>query len=158
MKKRTVFALIAAFVFAFMLAACSGNGTFGSEFVEETGAFRVVADDAPKDATVKVSGALTIEEGQLLLVSPDLTSGRVQLRILGADDEAVFDEEVGGRILDTYTIAPGEYTVEVINLRNGTTGTMLVFGIDEEEFAQENASLEEALSQGGIELEGSDSE
>ena len=132
------------------LAGCAGRGTLSSDIIEETGAYKVVADDAAKDAAVMASGAVIVEEGQVVVISPDLTKGSLKVKFMDAANETVFDEKVGGRVLSTYEFAPGEYAIAVTCLENGTTGSLVVASVDADEFEKQNQDLEKALALAGV--------
>lgn len=137
-------------VLVLLLAAtgcAGGKGTFSSEIVDETGAYKVTADDAAKDSAVgSLGGGITISENQVLLVSPDLEKGSIQLRLLDSKGDVAFDEEISGRVLSTYDLDPGEYSIGATCNENGTTGTMLVVPEDKNEFEKQNETLDTALS------------
>ena len=133
----------------FALAGCAGGskggGTLSSEILEETNAFKVTADNADGKSGVKVDGAIVLKESDVLVVSPDLQKGKLQVKLLDKSDNAVFDKEVSGQVLDSYEVAAGEYAISVDCLEGGTTGTLLVVAVDAEEFEQQNQDLEKAL-------------
>lgn len=154
MAKRVVAVLALALVLVLGLGSCKGKGTFSSEIPEEGGAYKVIADDAPKGSAVaSLGGGILIEEGEDLLVSPNLSEGSVQLQLINADSVTVIDLEVSGDVLSNYAVDPGDYSVSVTCLENGTTGTVLIFGEDPEELAKQNADLETALESLGMSTE-----
>lgn len=153
-KALLIFAIgiLAATIFA--LGGCAGGqnpgGTLSSEILEETGAFKVTADNTSKDSGLMVSGAVTLKEGDVLLVSPDLTKGKLHVKLLDDADNAVFDEDVDGRVLDTYQIDPGEYAISVDCVEGGTTGSLVIAAVNAEEFEQQSDDLVEALTNAGV--------
>ena len=134
----------------FALAGCAGQGTLSSEILDDTGAYKVIANDAAKNSAIKVDSLVTIEEGQLLLVSPDLQMGSLDVKLTSASGEVVFEEDVSGRVLDTYEVKPGKYDISVTCTTNGTTGVLVVNPVDAEEFAKQDAGLEAALAEAGV--------
>ena len=151
---------LAALVLALVvgITGCTTSSTTLSlETIEETGAIKVTATNAGPDD--QVTSSITIEEGQVLLVSPDLTSGemRVVLSHDGSDledpENVALDLMVSGRVLDTYEMEPGDYTVSVIGTDSRATGSMVIFNPSAEEVAAQDASLAEALVQAGVDPE-----
>lgn len=128
-----------------------GGGTLSSEFVSETGAFRVMADNADANAGVSVSGAVTLKEGDILLVSPDLTSGDLLVKLTDGSGVTAFDEVVSGRVLSTHEVAPGTYDVSVTCNRTGTTGSLVIAAQSAEELEKQNQELEEVLDRLDVE-------
>jgi hypothetical protein len=92
---------------------------------EETGAYVVNADNAAEGSTVaSVGGGINVEKGQILVVSPDLRKGAMQLQLVNVRGETVFDEKVSGHVLDTYEIPVDTYSLVASCAVNGTTGTL----------------------------------
>ena len=117
----------------------------GSEIDEETGAYTILADDAGKDTAVAMSGGIEVAEGQVLVVSPTLEEGSIQVTILDADTNPVVDEKISGKTFTTYELEPGDYGVGATCLEDGTTGTVLVCALDKAEIEQQDADLAELL-------------
>lgn len=155
MKKHTMMATLivvacALSVSVAMLAGCGGKvggGTLSAEIIAETGAFKVTADNADAKAAIETEEAITLKEGDVLLVSPDLTRGKMQLTITSKSGEVVYDEEKSGRVLSTHEIAPGVYNVNVTCKEAGTTGSLLVVGTSAEDYEKQNGALDAALTQ-----------
>lgn len=132
---------------SFVLAACAGNGTLSSEIDDETGAYMVTADDAGKGTAVgSLGGGVEVGEGQLLVASPDLQKGSLQLRVLDGAGEVVIDEEQSGHVLSTHELEPGDYSVSVTCNEDGATGTLLLVAVDAVDFEAQNQDLEALLS------------
>ena len=155
MKKKSIFALLAAFVLAFALAACAGQGTLGGEALEEDGVsyYHADADDAGKGSAVGALDSFTVGQGELVVVSPMLSKGKVQVRLTeGTDTEKpVLDEEISGQVLSTYEVAPGTYSISVTVLDDGTTGYVNILPMDKAEYEAQNESLAEELAELGVE-------
>ncbi|MGI6221288.1 MAG: hypothetical protein ACOYIP_05415 [Coriobacteriales bacterium] len=151
MKK--ILAIIAAAALCLVIAGCAGNGTLSDEIIDETGAFKITADDAGEgSALASLGGGLVVEEGQIVVVSPDLEKGSLTVKLLGSDGNAVLDQVAEGRVLSTAELAPGDYSVEVTCDKNGTTGTLMISAIDRAEFEQQNQALDDAVDAAGEEL------
>lgn len=152
MKKRiaksSLVAIVVLVACMVVLAGCAANvggGTLNSEFIEETGAFKVVADNADANSAIGVGAAVTLEEGDALLVSPDLTKGKLQVTLKDKSGNIAFDEEVSGRILDTYEVSAGTFDITVACKEAGTTGALVVAAVNADEFEQQDRDLEKAL-------------
>lgn len=149
---------LAALVLAIVvcLAGCNSEHVLTLETIEETGAIKVTATNAGPDD--QVTSSITIEEGQVLLVSPVFDSGEMRVVLSrGSDIEdpanVALDLMVSGRVLDTYEMEPGDYTVSVIGTDSRATGSMVIFNPTAEEIAAQDASLAEALVQAGVDPE-----
>ncbi len=151
--KRRLFLLSAVLVLALALSACGAKGTMNAEPNEETGGVNVVCERAG-DGTA-VNGYVTIEEGQCLVLSPNLEKGSIQVRAilmereattedLGTADEAALDETVDGQVMTTYDLEPGEYMLAFIS-KDNPTGTMIAMPYSIQEMQEQNDKLEEAM-------------
>lgn len=150
MRKALAFAAVAALACMLLLSGCAGRGTLSSDIDDQTGAYKVTASDAGKDSAVATSGGVIIEEGQILVVSPDLTKGSLQVRLVAGVDDVVLNEKVSGRVLSTFDIAPGEYAIGVTCNENGTTGALVIAPVNATEFEQQNQDLDAALKSSGV--------
>lgn len=138
------------------LVGCGGTagaGTLSSEVIAETGAFKAHAENADVDASVGLADAVVMESGDVLMVSPDLTQGKVEVTLIDDAGGVAFDREVDGRVLDTYEVEPGTYDVEVKVTEAGTTGDVVICPNNEEEFNATTESLEDTLEQNGVTIE-----
>lgn len=148
MKKTKVTSLLATLALALGLAAC-GSGAAASlsiEPLDEAVGVRVVAENAGADQMAISSGALTLQGGDVILVSPDLQKGSFNLTITSQDGATTaYDDKAEGRVLFTCEANPGTYDVQVSG--DGATGTMVVCAQSAEELAAQDASLEEALEE-----------
>ena len=146
--KSTVAILVALAACMAVLAGCAGSaggGTLNSEIIAETGAFKVTADNADANAGVGVKAAVTLKEDDALLVSPDLTKGKLQVELKDKSGATVFDEVASGRVLDTHELAAGTYDINVTCKEAGTTGALVVAGVNAAEFEQQDRDLDKAL-------------
>ena len=139
--------LAATFALALTLAGCAGNGSLIGEDVNDAGAFQVTADDAAKDAAVMGVESFAVAEGQIVIVSPNLTKGSLQVTLSAGEDDTAIDESVSGAVLSTYEVAPGTYSISVACNEAGTTGTLLVLAMDADEFDQQQDDLDAALAE-----------
>ena len=138
--------LCALLVGALALVGCAGRGSLSSELTDEAGGYKVIADDAGKGSSVMASGGFIVEEGQIVVISPDMSKGNLQIRLMDGAGNIVIDEKIGGRVLSTYEIAPGDYGIGAKCDENGPTGTILVVAVDKAEFEKQNQDLEAALA------------
>lgn len=130
MKRISAFALCLALLLG--LAACGGAG--GSTFaVESAGAnnILVTANNAVTDSTGRTS--LTVGENEQVTIETDFNpDGQIKVRFaLGDFATGTLPEEASETIVSggdgaSFTIDPGEYTVEIITV-NTVTGTARIF-------------------------------
>lgn len=137
--------------FAVVLAGCAaaGGGTLSSEVNADTGAFKATASNADLDSAVGSTDAITLTKDDLLLVSPDLTKGKMQVTLTDKSDNTVFDKVVDGRVLDAYEVKEGTYNIMMTCKEAGTTGSVLAVSINAQEYAAQNESLDEAMAKIG---------
>lgn len=150
--KKFLVVLVALATCLAALAGCASNaggGTLHSEFVAETGAFKVTADNVDANAAITVGGAVTIKKGDVLLVSPDLTKGKLQVTLTDKSGKTAFDKTLSGRILDTYEMDEGTYDITIVCKETGTTGSLLAIGANAAEYEQHDHELEEILGSMG---------
>ena len=139
----------------FSLVGCGnsvGTGTVTSEVIEETGAFKAVADNAKLDEVVSLDNGVTITDADVLMISPNFTQGKAEVDLSDASGNTVFAQEVEGRVLDTYEVKPGTYNVKVTIKEAGTTGELVICPNNAEEFDAMNESLEKTLEENNIEM------
>ena len=136
----------ALLVGSFVLVGCAGKGSLSSDIEDETGAYMVKADDAGKGSMVMASGGFVVKEGQIVVVSPAIKKGNLQVKLMNASNEAVLDEKVTGSVLSTFEIAPGDYAISVTCNEDGTTGELIVVAVDAAEFEKQNQDLDAALA------------
>lgn len=140
---------MAALVLVFMLVGCGGKSSLEIETLDEASGVRVTAENAGKDQVVDSEGAITVTDGDVIIVSPCLDKGAFHLTITSADGKTtVFDDDVTGRVMFQTEAAPDTYNVTVSGA--GATGWMTVFATSADEIAQEDASLAEALEGAGV--------
>ncbi len=156
--KKSLFAI--ALILVMVLSACGAKGTMSAVDNEETGGVDVVCQNAGDGSAV--TGYVTIEEGQCLVLSPVLDKGSIQVRAtlmegeattedLGTADEAALDETVSGTVMSSYDLEPGEYMLAII-AKDNPTGTMMILPYDAAEYQAQGESLQEELSALGVEL------
>lgn len=143
-----VFALVLACAMA--LSGCGPKGTMSSDIDDNTGAYTVTTDNATTDMALGTTGGIVVQAGQVLVISPELTSGSLQVKILNLEapesDNPLVDEKISGTELGVYELAPGDYGVGVNCAEDGTTGTMTIVAVDSAEFEKQNRNLDAVLS------------
>ena len=159
--KKTILTLSLVLALALALTACGGaKGTMTAEPLEETDGVKVVMENAG-DGT-GVSGNLTMEEGQVLVCSPDMEKGSAEVKIfeiereptaddMGIGEEPVLELFLDGRVMSDYELQPGDYMM-FITSKDNPTGTLLLFPESAEELQAQNESLAEAMDQAGVEM------
>ena len=130
----------------FVLTGCAGRGSLSSEIIDETNAYKVTADDASKNSAVGASGGFIVEEGQIVVVSPDIQKGSLQIKLSLGTQQPAIDEKINGHVLSSYEIVPGDYAISTTCNEDGTTGTVLIVAVDKTEFEKQNADLEATLA------------
>ncbi len=146
MKKTRILCAAAVMVLAVALAACSLKHSLSLELLEEASGIKVEAENAGKDDVVSSEGAIVVNEGDVIVISPCMDRGSFNLTIVSADDgTVVYDDIADGRIYFQIDALPGTYDVTVSG--NGATGWMTVFSTSAEELSAQEESLGEALEQ-----------
>ena len=126
-----------------LLAAC-GKHSMSLELLDEASGVKVTAENAGKDDVVTSEGAITVEDGDVIVISPFLDKGSFKLTITNTDDgTVVYDDVAEGKVLFQIDAVPGTYTVEASG--NGATGWMTVFAESADEIEEQDESLAEAL-------------
>lgn len=152
MRHNALAGIMASLALAGSLVACGAQGgTLSNDIDDETGAVTFTADRASGSA---IGGAtVTLEEGQLLLVSPNMESGALTLRVsdgvIGEDAKmnVIVNESFDGKAIRTYDLGPSEYTLGVTAPDGATaTGTLVVSAVDADEYEAQNEQLSDALS------------
>lgn len=158
--KKSVIAIALTLALVLALAACGAKGTMTSEPLEETSGVKVVMENAGDGAAV--SSDLTMEEGQVLICSPDLKEGSVEVKIfeiereptaddMGIGDEPVLEIVLDGCAMSDYELQPGDYMM-FITAKDNPTGALVIFPESSEELQAQNESLAEAMDQAGAEM------
>ena len=154
--KRKLFILSAVLVLALALTACGGaTGSMSAEDTGDDGIVKIVCEKAG-DGT-GVTGYVTIEEGDCLVLSPMLDKGSIQVQAflmereataddLGTAEEAALDETVDGKVMSSYDLDPGEYMLTFTS-KDNPTGTLIAMPYSIQEMQEQNDKLEEALAE-----------
>ena len=147
----TVALLSLALVLATMLVACSSS-SFSQEILEnDTGGLylKITAENASGNSAT-TTGALQVAEGDIVVISPDLTKGAIHVTITSSDGKIVaYDDDAKGRVLFTIEAEPGMYDVKTKGA-NGATGSMTIFAERSTELEAQDAALAETLAQNGV--------
>ena len=123
---KKVIMLVAVLACVVAVVGCAGRGTLSDE-VDDNGTYTITASDAAKDAAVgSLGGGVTIKEGQVLSVNPNVEKGSLQVKISNAAGEIVLDEKASGNASSLHDLEPGEYSISVICNEDGTTGKLVV--------------------------------
>lgn len=155
MKRKTIIIATIVLMVAMTLAACGGSNNASvleQELLTEASGIRVTAQNATSDNSVKTAGAMTVGEGDVVIISPDLTEGSLHLVIASSNGKTVvYDGDVDGRVLFSVEAEPGTY--DITTSGNGGTGTMTVFSQSASEKTAQDESLADALEQEGVSSE-----
>lgn len=149
MKPMKFAALVASLALAVMLVACGGPTSYSQELLTEAVGIKVTAENADSSQTATTEGALVVNEGDTVVISPFTEKGSFHLTITSEDGKTVaYDDDASGKILYTIGIDPGTYTVTTSG--NNVTGWMTVAVHSQEELAMQEQSLNEALEEADI--------
>ena len=146
---RKLAAAIAVLALSCMLVACGKAATLSMEALDAVSGVRVTAENAGPDQTASSAGAITVGDGDAIIISPCMDKGGFHLTIASGDGKTVvFDDVAEGRVLFQVDAAPGTYDVTASG--EGATGWMTVFAQPMDELAEQDASLAEALEKAGV--------
>ena len=138
-------AALTAATLAVTLVACGGPTTFEQTLLDEAEGIKVVAQNADTNSSATSEGVLTLEEGDVIVISPNMENGSFHLTITSEDGKnTVYDDDASGRIMFSIEAEPGTYDVTTTG-NGGTTGEMTVFVQEKEELEQQDEALEAAL-------------
>lgn len=152
MKLGRIASVVMATVLAMTLAACGGASSYSQESLEDAKGIKVTAENAGSDSGAYTESAITVEDGDVIVISPCMDKGSFHLTIVSDDDDStLYDEDVDGRVFFTIEAEPGTYSVKTSG--NKATGWMTVFAESSEELAEQDASLAEALEDAKAETE-----
>lgn len=151
MKSIKAISGIAALALAITLAACGGKGTLEQVTLDEADGIKVTAENASTDQEATTTGAITVEEGDGIIISPFTEKGSFHLTITSSDGEAIYDDDVDGKVYFMIDAEPGTY--DVTTSGNRVTGWMTVFSQNKDDEAAINASLDETLEENDIDPE-----
>lgn len=151
MKSMKAISGIAALALAVTLTACGGGGSLEQVLLDDADGIKVTAENAGTDQEVTTTGAINVEEGDGIIISPFTEKGSFHLTITSSDGEAIYDDDVEGKVYFMIDAEPGTY--DVTTSGNHTTGWMTVFAQNKEEEDAINASLDEALEENDIDPE-----
>lgn len=147
-----IMATLAVLTLVFGFAACAKPSTYSQVTLTEAVGIKAEAERGTKDQMATTKGALVVKEGDIVVISPDVTKGSFHLTITSSDKgTVVYDDDVDGRVLFTQAFEPGTY--DVTTYGNNVTGSLVVAVHSQEEWDFENDSLAEALDEAGIDLE-----
>jgi hypothetical protein len=136
------------------LVAC-GASSYSQELLDEADGIKVVAENAGNDQSAVTAGALDVEEGDVITISPFTDKGSFHLTITESGaDEPIYDDDVDGKVIFSIDADPGSYDVKTSG--NGVTGWMTVFSENKEEQEAVTDQLVEKLAENGVEWQATD--
>ena len=144
---------VAALALALTLGACSStSSSYAQQTLDEVSGIKVEAENAGSDSSATTEGAITVEEGDTIVISPNIEKGSIHLTITSEDGKTtVFDDDVSGKVMFTQAAKPGVYNVTTSG--NGATGEMMVFAQSQDELAKQNADLADAIEDATEDIE-----
>lgn len=147
MKVSKIASVAAASLLALTLMACTTSSSSYEQYtLDEASGIKVEAENAGSDSEAVTESGIEVKEGDVIVISPVTDKGSFHLTITSdADKSVIYDEDVEGMVLYTIEAKPGTYTVTTNG--NNVTGEMTVFAQSQDEFAAQDASLDEALEE-----------
>lgn len=153
-KATSVMAGATAMLLSASLVAC-GTSSYSQELLDEADGIKVVAENAGNDQSAVTAGALDVEEGDVITISPFTDKGSFHLTITESGaDEPIYDEDVDGKVMFSIDANPGSYDVKTSG--NDVTGWMTVFSENKEEQEAVTDQLVEKLAENGVERQTAD--
>ena len=151
MRVSRLMGIMATVALSGSLIACGQvDGKLSIDALEDVSGVKVVAENAGTDQSAKSAGAIEIEDGDALVISPFIEKGHLHLTVTSGDGDTVaYDDDVDGRVMFQVDAEPGDYDVKVVG-GGDTTGWMTVFSQDEDEMAKQDASLKDTLEENGV--------
>ena len=145
---KRIITLVAVAALALALVACSAQkSVFSDDIDDATGAYTITADNGAKGSALgSIGGGITIEKGQVLVVSSNLTKGSVTVRLLDAAGDVAAEAKAQGVENQLFGLDAGEYSFGATCEEDGTTGTVIVVAVDEQAYNQAGGDLEKALA------------
>lgn len=158
MSSHTITKALASLALCVTLAACGGAASsYVQESLDEASGIKVTAQNAGSDMEAVSEGGITVEEGDVIVISPMTERGAFHLTISTQDgSKVIYDDDAQGSVLYTIDAEPGVY--DVTTRGKDVTGWMTVFAENEDEKAQIESDLQDKLEQEGVELEDEDLE
>lgn len=151
-KLRSIVSAVCALLIGVALTSCGGPSSYGQDLLDEVSGIKVTAENSKGDSAL-TEGAIVVGENGTIAISPDLTKGSIHLTITSEDGKTVvYDDDASGRVMYTIAADPGTYDVQTTS-KDGATGAMTVFAIDQEELAAQDEALADALDEAGVDAE-----
>lgn len=141
---------VAGCALAFTLIACNTtSSSYVQSTLDEVSGIKVEATNADSESTATTDGAIEVKEGDVIVISPFTEKGSFHLTITSDDGKTtVYDDDAEGKVMYTIAANPGTYTVKTSG--NNVTGWMTVFSQSQQELANQDAALAEAIGEAGI--------
>lgn len=136
-----------ALVLAVTLGAC-GKSSYAQETLTEASGIKVTAENGKSSDEAFTEGAITVNEGDVIVISPFTEKGSFHLTITSSEGEVIYDEDASGKVLYTIGAKPGVY--DVTTSGNDVTGWMTVFAQSKADIIAQDESLKEVLDEEGI--------
>ena len=155
--RKIVAIAFACCTFALMLGlvACGGASSLAQETLDEADGIKVTAENAGSGSSATTGGAITVKEGDVIVISPFTDKGSFHLTITSTDGKVVaYDDDVEGKVMFAINAKPGTYDVTTKG-NGGTTGWMTVFSQSAQELAEQDASLAAELEKAGADANAS---
>lgn len=139
-----------AFALMLGLVACGGASSLAQETLDEADGIKVTAENAGPGNSATTGGAITVKEGDVIVISPFTDKGSFHLTITSTDGKVVaYDDDAEGKVMYSIEAEPGTYDVTTKG-NGGTTGWMTVFSQNAQELAEQDASLNAELEKAGV--------
>lgn len=149
--RKNIAIVFACCAFALMLGltACAGGSSLSQNTLDEASGIKVTAENASSGSSATTGGAVTVKEGDVIVISPFTEKGSFHLTIASTDGKVVaYDDDVEGKVMFAINAKPGTYDVTTKG-NGGTTGWMTVFSQSAQELVEQDASLAAELEKAG---------
>ncbi|MBP3892426.1 MAG: hypothetical protein J6D34_00115 [Atopobiaceae bacterium] len=134
-----------ALALALTLGACGGPSTYSQEVLTEASGIKVTAENGKSGDEALTKGAITVKEGDVIVISPFTEKGSFHLTITSSEGEVIYDDDASGKVLYTIGAAPGTYDVKTSG--NNVTGWMTVAAQSSADLIAQDEALADALSE-----------
>jgi len=152
MKTYKIAAALSALALATTLVACGSPSSYEQTLLDEASGIKVTAENASAGSSAVTENAITVEEGDVIVISPFTQNGSFHLTITSQDGKTtVYDDDASGKVLFSIEAEPGVYNVTTSS--NGVTGWMTVFAESQDDINEQDEALEDAFEREGVEGE-----
>ncbi len=127
MKMRKIFVTLVSLLLCVGITACGKKTVLTLTMEDDPSVITITTDGPGTQDGVLSQDAVTVAEGERIVVTPDFSKGSVTLRISSKDGaNTVYDDKVEGTDPLLIEAAPGDYTISVKGTDDGAVGSMTI--------------------------------